>query len=136
MIRTDFTQYDVMPEDFINYLRYNGPHFSKKLVQYAAKYMNKGDEDKPIKSYTKDEVDSLLSSYGIKLKNNILYDYVYIANWCKADFLGSSIKDDEHMALFIKDCIDDKDAYDGMIFNRWYADICKKGIRPDWEELL
>lgn len=25
----DLTQYDIKPESMINYLRYNGPHFSK-----------------------------------------------------------------------------------------------------------
>lgn len=136
MIKTDFTQYDVMPEDLINYLRYNGPHFSKKLVKFAAKYMHKGKEDSPIQSYTKEQVDTILQSYGIKLKNNTLYDYVYVANMCKADFLGSSIKDEEHLALYVKDVIDDPDGYDGIVFNRWLADAARNGIRPDWEEVL
>ena len=46
---------------------------------------------------------------------------------CKADFMGSSITDEEHLAKYIKDVIDDEDAYDGIVFNRWYADMCKIG---------
>jgi hypothetical protein len=42
-----------------------------------------------------------------------MYDSVYVANMCKADFLGSSIVDDVHMALYVKDVIDDPDATDG-----------------------
>lgn len=132
--RTDFTQYDIMPEDMINYLRYHGPHFTKKLVEFAAKHMKK--DGKSIKSYTKEEVNTMLESYGIKLKNNALYDAVYVANMCLADFLGKSIQDEQHMALYIKDVIDDEDAYDGIVFNRWYADMCKKGVSIDWEEML
>lgn len=28
--------------------------------------------------------------------------------------------------------IDDVDGYDGIAFNRWYADMCRKGIQVDW----
>ena len=55
---------------------------------------------------------------------------------CKADFLGSSIVDDVHMALYIKDVIDDPDATDGLVFNRWYADMCYLGIAIDWDEMV
>jgi len=54
----------------------------------------------------------------------------------KADFLGSSIADERHLLMYIKDAIDDEDGYDGIVFNRWYADMCKKGIPIDWEEML
>lgn len=85
---------------------------------------------------TKSQIDQLLQKYNIVLKNNTLYDYVYVANMCKADFWGSSIVDEEHLAKYIKDVIEDYDAYDGYIFNRWYADMCGKGIVIDWEEML
>jgi hypothetical protein len=26
------------------------------------------------------------------------------------------------LALYVKDVIDDEDGYDGIVFNRWYAD--------------
>ena len=29
-------------------------------------------------------------------------------------------------------CVDDVDGYDGIAFNRWYADMCRKGIQVDW----
>lgn len=34
--------------------------------------------------------------------------------------------------LYVKDVIDDVDGYDGIAFNRWYADMCRKGIQVDW----
>jgi len=55
---------------------------------------------------------------------------------CKADYLGSSIVDDLHLAKYIKDTIDDVDGYDGIAFNRWYADMCRKGIVINWEEMI
>ena len=134
MHNTDFTQYDIRPPEMINYLRYNGPHFTKRLCEYAVSLMSKGDE--PFKKYKKDEVDRILKTYGIKLEYNRLYDYVYVSNMCSADFLGSSVPNEEYLAKYVKDVIDDKDGYVGLPFNRWYADMSKKGIPIDWEEML
>lgn len=138
MNNTDLTQYDIKPEWMINYLRYNGPHFNKKLLEFAVSHMKKkeGDREVTIQPYNKKQVDSLLSSFGITLNNNQLYDYVYVANMCIADLYGHSIEDDLHLVRYVKDVIDDVDAYDGIVFNRWYADMCKKGIAIDWEEMI
>lgn len=46
MERTDLTQYDIKPEAMINYLRYNGPHFNKKLLEFATSKMTKENESK------------------------------------------------------------------------------------------
>jgi hypothetical protein len=36
----------------------------------------------------------------------------------------------------VKDVLDDDDAYDGIVFNRWYADMCRKGVAIDWDAVL
>lgn len=138
MVRTDLTQYDIKPQAMINYLRYYGPHFNKKLLDFATSKMYKktGMIETPVQPYNKEQVDKLLEDNRITLKNNQLYDYVYVACMCKADFLGSSIADEIHLAKYVKDVIDDDDAYDGIVFNRWYADMCRKGIVIDWEEMI
>lgn len=38
----------------------------------------------------------------------------------------------KHLCLYVKDVIDDVDGYDGIVFNRWYADMCRKGVQVDW----
>jgi len=48
MERTDLTQYDIKPEAMINYLRYNGPHFNKKLLEFAVSNMTKQNDEKII----------------------------------------------------------------------------------------
>lgn len=140
MKRESLDNYDVLPQDMIDYLSNYGRHFNRKLVKFAVSKMQKKDsstgEMAPIKPLSKDEVDGLLARYDIKLKNNQLYDYVYVANMCKADFLKSSVPDEARMALYIKDVIDDDDAYDGIVFNRWYADTRRKGIAIDWSDML
>ena len=40
------------------------------------------------------------------------------------------------LALYVKDVIDDRDAYDGVVFNRWYADMTRKGLPIEWEDML
>ena len=138
MNRTNFTQYDNHPEGMIIYMRNYGPHFSKKLYEFAVSKMYKVEngKEKDIAKMSKEEVDNMLNKYGIKLKYNQLCDAAYVACMCKADFLGSSIVDEQHMALYIKDVIDDVDAPDGLVFNRFYADCCYKGIAIDWEDML
>lgn len=134
MGRMSFSQFDEYPHEMLVYLRNYGPHFNRKLYEFAVSKMYKND--KKIKPYTKDEVDYILKHNGVVLENNQLYDAVYVANMCKADFLDSSIKDEEHLAKYVKDVIDDTDGYDGIVFNRWYADMSYTGTAIDWESVL
>lgn len=140
MKRDSLDIYDELPEDMKQYLRYNGRHFNRKLCDFAiskmkAKIPSTGVVGKLVK-INKEEIDSLLKTYRIELKENQLYDYVFVANMCKADFLGSSVPDEQHLCKYVKDVIDDVDSYDGIVFNRWYADMCRQGIAIDWEEMM
>lgn len=126
--------YDEKPEAMINYLRYNGPHFSEKLCEYATSMMMR--DGRPIKPFSREEVDNILRANNIKLENNELYDHVFVANMCKADYLGKSIANEKYLAMYIKDVIDDEDGYEGLPFNRWYADMSKKGKPIDWNNYL
>lgn len=137
--RENFTAYEILPEHLGIYMSHFGPHFNKKACDYAVSQMYKVDEsgdEEDIVPITKKEVESILTAYNIKLKHNYLYDAVYVANMCKADYLGSSISSEEYMAKFIKDTIDDPDGAEGLIFNRWIADMKWLGIPIDWEELI
>lgn len=140
MKRDSLDLYDEIPEDMINYLRHNGRHFSRKLCDYAVSMMKhihpSTGEVRKLDVIHKDQLDELLKLNNIEINNNQLYDYVYVANMCKADFLGHSVPDENHLCMFIKDVIDDVDGYDGIVFNRWYADMCRKGIPIDWYSML
>lgn len=76
---------------------------------------------------SKDGVDEILKRYSLKVDNKIGYDYVFAANMCMADYMGSSIEDERHMALFIKDYVDDQDGYSELPFTRFYADCIGSG---------
>ena len=133
-------EYDIIPREMRAYLRNNGRHFNKKACELAVKNMRKYNDNtrrfERIEPLDKNAVDELLKNNGITLEDARGYDYVYVANMCKADFYGTAIEDERHMALYIKCVIDDADAVGGMIFNRWLADCDTKGISIDWEDLL
>ena len=76
--------------------------------------------------------------YGVSqfYDNKMEITHVYVANMARADFYKSSIKDEEQLAQFIKDMVDDADQKDGFIFNRFYADCCHNGVPIPWEDVL
>ena len=133
--RENFTAYETMPEDLAIYLSHNGPHFNRAACDFAVSQMYKEDEDY-ITPMTKEEVNYLLKNYKVNIKNNKLYDAVYVANMCKADYFGSSVINDEGLAKFIKDTLDDPDGMEGVTFNRWIADMKWLGIPIPWDEFL
>lgn len=134
MKRMGLDIYDELPKSMLTYLRNYGFHFNKEAFDFAVGLMERGS--RKISKMSKEDVDNLLMRFGIALENNIMYDAAYVANMCRADFFKSSVPDEQHLAMFVKDYVDDEDQVDGFIFNRWYADMTKKGLPIDWEELL
>lgn len=126
------------PSGMEEYLSFYGWHFSKKMCDWAVSkmYKTKNGKKEPIKVMSKDEVEQLLKLHGITIENINGYDHVYIANMCRADFYGSSIIDDRHLAMFVKDYIDDSDSYNGMPFTRFYSDCIGSGTPIIWEDVI
>ena len=130
---------EVFPSGMEEYLSQYGWHFSKKMCEWAVSRMykrNSLDKKIPIQSWNKDSVDKLLNKYGVTIENKIGYDYVFAANMCIADYYGSSIIDEQHVALFIKDYVDDPDGYAELPFTRFYADCIGSGVPINWEDML
>jgi hypothetical protein len=138
MARESLTQYEEYPKEMLIYMKNYGPHFNRKLFEFAVSRMtHKVDgKERRLKPYTREEVNQMLSDYKVEVKKAQLYDTTYVACMCKADFLNSSITDEHHLALYIKDVIDDIDAPEGLVFNRWYADMSYCGIAINWEDML
>ena len=137
---TMLQDYDIIPKEMRAYLRNNGRHFNKKACEWAVKNMRKWNSNtnssEKIEMKSKDEIDELLKTHGITLNKNKGYDYVYVANMCYADFYKSSIEDDRHVAMFVKDMVDDYDQPSGFIFNRWIADMDGSETPIEWEDFL
>lgn len=137
MTRDSFDKYDDLPEDMIIYLKYNGKHFNRRLVEFAINKMTTRDSNNnevPLAVITKDKLKDMLETNGVHINEEYIYDALFVANMGKADYLGSSISDENHLAKYVNDVINDIDGYDGLPFNRWYADMVHKGIPIDWYE--
>lgn len=122
-------------KSFKKYYSLYGPHFTKSLCDYAVNMME--DESGKITPFTKQEIEQMLKNANIKLEYNKLSDYIYVANMCKADFLGTAVPNDEqHLCMYIKKVIDDPDGYDGQVFYRWLSDMEHTDTPIDWSEFI
>lgn len=139
MTRVPLDVHDDMPKYMQRYISNYGWHFTKRAYEYAVSFMTKRNIktniDEKVKGYTKEEVDEILERHNVCLKNKIMYDYVFAGTMCKADYLGNSIEDEEHLAQYIKDTVDDIDASSETTFRRWVATMIGNGIPIDWEEI-
>lgn len=134
----NFMNYDI-PEDMRTYLSYYGMNFSKKLYEFAVDNMRRESAEgklERVKPMTVDELKSLLAKYKIEIENNDMYNALYLAAMVKADYWGSSIEDEEHLAKYIEDTLCDIDASEGQVFSRYLADCSVGGCIIHWNEMI
>lgn len=126
--------YSILPSGMREYVENYGFTFNKKAYEYAVSLMRgKNGKIQPAK---KEEVEELLKRYGIELQKNKGYNAAFVFSMAKADFWQSSIADEHHLALFVKDYIDDPDGNDEIPFRRWLATMVAVGEPVYWEELI
>ena len=128
-----------IPEDMKTYLSYYGMNFSKKLYEFAVSNMRRETADgkmEKVKPMTADELKTLLSKYKIEIEHNDLYNALYLAAMVKADYWGSSIEDEEHLAKYIEDTLCDVDAAEGQVLARYLADCSVGGCIIYWESMI
>lgn len=130
----------LVPEDMEQYLSYYGMHFNKNLCEFAVGKMKREDKTtgmmKKITPVTLDELKTMLEKHKVNIETNNIYDALYLANMVKADFWGSSIEDEAHMAKYIYDVLCDPDGYDGIVFCRFLADCSANGTIIFWEQMV
>lgn len=133
MDRLDY--YDIRPSGMDEYLSNYGRHISKQMYLWAVSMMRdkNGNKAKPME---KDEVRQMLEKHGVSVKNNRAYDVPYVFMMAKMDYYGSSIIDDAHLALFVKDYLDDIDGSSSRAFDELYIKTVALGIPIDWEDVI
>ena len=121
------------------YLRNHDYSFSKKACEYAVSLMRKTNpstgKSEPIDPWNKEQVDDLLKRFNVQLENNIGYNYVSVANMLRADKYKSSIPDEAHLALGVKDVIDDVDCSPYCVFLEWVAKMDGNGEPIEWDDI-
>ena len=130
--------YDEIPEGMKVYINNYGCHFNKKLCDFATGRMYKevGGKKQYIQPYTKEQTDVLLKQHNVQVERNTLYDAVYVINMGKADYLGSSVPNEQYLAKYVKDVLDDADADDGYVFNSFYAKCMFCNVPIDWDDMI
>lgn len=127
--------YEDLPQGQRKYLQNYGWHFSKALAEDAVSRM-RDRNGAHIKPLGKEEVEDLLLKAGVELKNDELYDKVYVANMAVADYYGSSITDMAHVALFVKDYLDDPDGSPTRALDEYCGRCIGSGRAIQWADMI
>ena len=117
------------------YLEDYGFNFNRKLFEFAVGMMEDRNGQK-ISPWDKKRTEEVLKTYGIELKNNKGHNAAYVMNMAIADYYGSSITDERHLALFVMDYLDDEDGSPTRAFDEFYINCVAKGIPIFWDEMM
>lgn len=118
------------------YLAEHGHHFSKLMLEWAVSMMKDRNGNRQT-AIDKKRFDELMKAYSVTLKRTEgYYDGPYV--WCmaKSDYLGSSVIDEQHLARYVADYIDDIDGNPCRAFDEFYANCLAKGIDVPWLDLI
>lgn len=128
------------PSGMKEYLDTYGWHFSKKMCEWAVSKMKRKNpqtqKEEPLDYMDKDKTEEFLKKYNVQIQNDKGYDKIYVLNMKRADEFKSSIPDEAHLALSVKDYLDDVDGYPSIAFTRYYADCIAKADMPSWPDML
>lgn len=134
MDRLDY--YDITPKGMDAYLASHGRHFSKAMLEWAVSMMKdrKGNRGEVVE---KKRFDDLMRTYGMQIQRTEgYYDGPYVWAMAKSDYLGYSIIDEQHLAMFVHDYIDDIDGNPTRPFDEFYINCVAKGVDIPWEDMI
>lgn len=135
-LRQPLDMFDEFDTSEKKYFRMYGRHFNKKMYEFAVSRMEKSSNRTKMQPISREDFDSRLKKAGITLKYDVMCDGMFVMSMAMSDFYGTSLLNDQQLAQYVKDYVDDVDQADGFIFNRFYADCVLKGTPIDWEEML
>lgn len=134
MNRIDY--YDILPAGMGAYLASHGRHFSKPMLEWAVSMMT-DKRGSPGTVVDKKRFDEIMRAYGLSLnRKDGYYDGPYVWAMARSDYYGSSISDEQHLAMFVKDYIDDVDGNETRAFDEFYINCIAKGVDIPWKDLI
>ena len=117
------------------YLSEYGYHFNKRLFEFAVSLMEDRNGSR-LQAWDKEKTATFLKDNGVGIRNNVGYDAAYVLNMARADFFGSSIPDEQHLAIFVKDYLDDRDGAKTRAFDEFWIKTVALGIPVFWDDML
>lgn len=132
--------YEKLPESLSIYISENGPHFNKKLCDWAISKMYVKDDltgkKKRLDPWNMEQAKEMMERNKMEVKNDHGFDVCYLMNMLKADFYKKSITDEAHLCMHVKLYLDDVDGDPCRAFDEFYATCIGKGIAIPWEKML
>lgn len=132
-MRLDY--YDILPAGMEAYLSNYGHHISKPMYKWAVSQM-RDRNGKKAQPMDKEEVMGILRANSIEVERDYAYDVPYVYMMAKMDYYGSSIMDENHLAKYVHDYLDDIDGSDSRAFDELYVKTVALGIPIDWQDLI
>lgn len=120
---------------FEEYVDQYGCHFNKKLYEFAVSLMFDRNGNR-VQAIPKEQVEDWLRAHGVSLNNNKGHDAAYVRAMLFADLWGSSYKNDQQLALGVKDYLDDPDGNPCKAFDHFVVDCRAKNVPIFWDEML
>jgi hypothetical protein len=132
-MRLDY--YDILPAGMEAYLSNYGHHISKPMYKWAVSQM-RDRNGKKAQPMDKEEVMGILRANSVEVERDYAYDVPYVYMMAKMDYYGSSIMDENHLAKYVHDYLDDIDGSDSRAFDELYVKTIALGIPIDWQDLI
>lgn len=132
-MRLDY--YDILPAGMEAYLSNYGHHISKPMYKWAVSQM-RDRNGKKAQPMDKEEVMGILRANSVEVERDYAYDAPYVYMMAKMDYYGSSIMDENHLAKYVHDYLDDIDGSDSRAFDELYVKTIALGIPIDWQDLI
>lgn len=114
-------------------------HFSKKLAEWAISMMEKKDETTgkmvKITPSSIDEMEDALKQAKVEVKEECIYDALYLWNMCKADY-EESLPTKESRSIYIEETLCDPDGCPEAVLACFCAKMDLKSIPIHWERFL
>lgn len=118
-----------------DYIQAHGKHFTPDLAEHASGMMVNGNDMKH--TWTTKQVIQSGAALGLVMPKNVtMGDVAYLANMYYADFFPDILKDEAACIRAAYKAVNDVDGYEGMIFNRWIADLKEKEVKLDWGKFV
>lgn len=122
-------------DGLVEYIERHGRHFGKALFEFAVSLM-RGRDGRPLEIWDGERCSAFLKEQGVIPSRGNDHDAAYVVNMARADYYGSSLDDPRHLALFVRDYLDDIDGSPSRAFDEFCAKV--KALKTDvpWDKLV